>query len=401
MTTPVSDPDVEIRNRFISAGADPMGIWILLDGGGRSDLRIVRPDGTVDGISYDDNLRENVNSFSTQERALETYGPGAGTYPGRIISHEAPVVDDPDAAIRQLFFNAGADPMGIWILLDSGGRRVVLPSGQVDEVTRNGDLVNANSFSSQERALRSYGPDGMEYPGRIIQQSVAAPVTAIEDPDAEIRQQYIDWSAPAGVWVHVANGNRNYVVEPDGTVQRYYSSRWQDWSTYDTQQEAVDAYVNFDHGRIISQVAPRPANQSPDLPGAEEYITKAQLQIVMRDLAIENNWCSDHHRPMRELGVQPLGVDLTGELVIRIPTRISRTSTMRDLDEGLMPDLEDLGFGWTSSAQARAIKQMVTEALNARSAPTSDRGGNWHFLPENATYEVTRTTRNLPEPASV
>jgi hypothetical protein len=219
--------------------------------------------------------------------------------------------------------------------------------------------------------------------------------------DEAFRQRFITAQAPVGIWVDYGDGDLR-VVQSDGTVMGWDGGTvWSSYNHFTSESEALESYTSPRDSRVISQEAPATTPPDPDAEAeaSSEYITKAQLQEVMRELAIENNWCSEHHTPMRQLGVEPLGVEYTGEIIIRIPAKYNVNACMRDSGGSLRVDAEDLGLSWRERDQAAQIKTAVTEMLRTLGLRTTKRDNHWHLDPEGVSYELTRAERQLPAPA--
>lgn len=312
-----------------------------------------------------------------------------------------PVIDE---EMRQRFIAASA-PEGIWVDY-TGDLRVVQVSPVDGRVTilghDGGDRWSSyNNFATLDRALESYGGNY----GRVISQDAPAEAS-VSDPDAEIRQRFINAGAdPEAVWIYT-NAQEYRIVRPSGLVDGIYhdGSLNPDVNSFTSQGQALMVYGpggSSYQGRIISHEAPGTPAAPVEGVGSDDYITKAQLQEVMRELAIENNWCSDHHRPMEQLGVEPIGIEYAGELTIKIPVKLVTNAGMRDYysDRSTSIDLEDAGFSYSSTRRDQQIKSAIESALTSIGVRTSQRNGHWHMDTTGIRHEVSQAERWL-QPAT-
>lgn len=119
-----------------------------------------------------------------------------------------------------------------------------------------------------------------------------------------------------------------------------------------------NADVGINHCvRVVSTGTPAPVELMP-MEAPEGYITKEALAQVMRDLAIDNNWCSAHHQPLRTLGVEPKTVTFRTFVTVQIPVEYTKVDYF-----GTEPSTPDVGYPRPSEAQTQAILEAVKDSL--------------------------------------
>lgn len=78
----------------------------------------------------------------------------------------------------------------------------------------------------------------------------------------------------------------------------------------------------------------------PQLAG-EQMVSAEAIRREARRLAEANGWCPEHHEPLRRLGLEPLGYEYDGEVVIRIPVKHVRTAYFNVTTRNVETDFAD------------------------------------------------------------
>lgn len=104
------------------------------------------------------------------------------------------------------------------------------------------------------------------------------------------------------------------------------------------------------------------------VPEGSGYVSKERVAEVMRAKAIENNWCPDHHRALRDLNIEPLAAEREFEMTITIKGTMARNYYMQSWeqfsDEGLLSEFT--GGGISSTRQLPHRLGLETTALQEK-----------------------------------
>ena len=102
----------------------------------------------------------------------------------------------------------------------------------------------------------------------------------------------------------------------------------------------------------------------PETP-PEGYISIEAVRRETRRLAIREGWCPQHHEPLRELGIEPLGQKFTGTITVTIPVTYEVIASMSR-------NPRDTISGVAEVMSRSAIRRRLDEAVRAARLVTGE-----------------------------